>query len=378
MVACRPEVVCTRSPTRSDSCRSIVACMAFRWRREAKNMKAPMMTIRGRKLTSSMAARISFVCASGFRGGPARVQCVTSLPLTGPDLFPAPRRGRQEGHDGRLAGQGDNRDMDLIQTLRSTGSVREFTDQPVPDEVVSRILETPGSPPAAPTPRPGVVLVKSPDLRGALRDLYLPGWRDYLAMGAAGLRPWAPTNDPAAEQAALAAVPEAVAAAAGQGFAAALDRVPVLLVVFADHRAGRGRPRRTRYTFAGGASIYPFVWNILLAARAEGLGGVLTTMSIREEESVRGLLGAPRTGPWARWWHSGHPVRARGVCGAGRCRGSRLSTDSTVRRFPTHRNRRKSSCGDVIHYFAGEFRGLSVAGGPVATRLGSSPTEEMR
>ena len=97
--------------------------------------------------------------------------------------------------------------MDLIQTLRSTGSVREFTDQPVPDEVVSRILENARFAPSGANAQAWhVVLVKSPDLRGALRDLYLPGWRDYLAMGAAGLRPWAPTNDPAAEQAALAAV----------------------------------------------------------------------------------------------------------------------------------------------------------------------------
>jgi nitroreductase len=140
--------------------------------------------------------------------------------------------------------------------------------------------------------------VKSPELRVELRDLYLPGWRDYLAMGAAGLRPWAPTNDPAAEAAALAATPAAVTAAAGAGFAGALDRVPVLLVVFADLAALAAVDRDApRYSFAGGASVYPFVWNILLAARAERLGGVLTTMLIREEDTVRHLLGAP--GDWA-------------------------------------------------------------------------------
>jgi hypothetical protein len=44
----------------------MVARMALRWRREAKYMKAPMMTIRGRKLTSSMAARISSVSCGWF------------------------------------------------------------------------------------------------------------------------------------------------------------------------------------------------------------------------------------------------------------------------------------------------------------------------
>ncbi len=42
-----------------------------------------------------------------------------------------------------------------------------------------------------------------------------------------------------------------------------------------------------------GASVYPFVWNILLAARNEGYGGVLTTMAVAEEPGVRELLGIP-------------------------------------------------------------------------------------
>jgi hypothetical protein len=57
------------------------------------------------------------------------------------------------------------------------------------------------------------VVIKDPGLRVRLRDLYVPGWRDYLAMSAADLRPWAPGNDPAAEAAAVAAVPDGVAAA---------------------------------------------------------------------------------------------------------------------------------------------------------------------
>ena len=202
--------------------------------------------------------------------------------------------------------------MDLIETLRTTGAVREFTAQPVPDDVVARILDNARFAPSGANAQAWhVVLVKSPDLRVRLRDLYLPGWRDYLAMGAAGLRPWAPTNDPAAEAAALAATPDAVTAAAGQGFAGALDRVPVLLVVFADLAALAAVDRDApRYSFAGGASVYPFVWNILLAARAEGLGGVLTTMLIREEDTVGHLLGAPEDWAVAAVVALGHPVRA--------------------------------------------------------------------
>ena len=51
----------------------------------------------------------------------------------------------------------------------------------------------------------------------------------------------------------------------------------------------------TRYTFAAGASIYPFVWSLLLAARTEGLGGVMTTMPVRREADVKALFDIPDT-----------------------------------------------------------------------------------
>ena len=201
--------------------------------------------------------------------------------------------------------------MDLIETLRSTGAVREFTDEAVPDDVVARVLDTARFAPSGGNAQAWhVVLVKSAESKARLRDLYVPGWRDYLAMTAAGLRPWAPTNDRAAETAALAAAPPEVLAAAGHGFAGELDRCPVLLVVFADLTALAAVDRDAdRYSFAGGASIYPFVWSILLAARAEGLGGVLTTMAIRQEHEVNRMLGAPSHWAIAAVVALGHPVR---------------------------------------------------------------------
>jgi len=201
--------------------------------------------------------------------------------------------------------------MDLIETLRTTGAVREFTAQPIPDEVVARVLDTARFAPSGANAQAWhVVVVKDPETRTRLRDLYLPGWGDYLAMGAAGLRPWAPGNDRAAEQAAVAAAPEGVSTVAAQGFAADLDRVPVLLMVFADLTKLAAVDRDLdRYSFAGGASIYPFAWNILLAARAEGLGGVLTTMLIRQEDAVKRLLRAPDQWALAAGIALGHPVR---------------------------------------------------------------------
>jgi nitroreductase len=203
--------------------------------------------------------------------------------------------------------------MELLEALRTTGAVREFTAEPVPDRVLRRVLDAARFAPSGGN-RQGwrVVVVKDPVTRQRLRDLYLPGWYEYLAMAGAGLTPWAPVTDREAEANALAAAPGiATAAAAGAGgFAEHLDTVPVLLALFADLRALAAVDRGfDRYSFAGGASVYPFSWSLLLAARDEGLGGVVTTMATRREAEVKALLGAGEELALAAVIALGHPVR---------------------------------------------------------------------
>lgn len=201
--------------------------------------------------------------------------------------------------------------MDVIDALRSTGSVREFTDEPVDDGVLARILDTARFAPSGANAQAWrLVVVKDPVIRGGLRDLYRQPWVDYLTLTAAGLRPWSPVNDPGAEATALAAKNSEAEEAAASGFAAHFDEVPVLLALFADLSQLAAVDRDLdRYSLAGGASVYPFAWSILLAARAEGLGGVLTTMLIREEEEVKRLLGAEEPLVLAAVIALGHPVR---------------------------------------------------------------------
>jgi nitroreductase len=189
-------------------------------------------------------------------------------------------------------------DLDLVDTLRTTGAVRAFHPDPVPDAVLARILDTARFAPSGGN-RQGwrVVVVQDSAARTALRDLYLSGWYEYLAMVAAGLVPWAPVTDRPAEAAAIGEAGRfAEAGAASPGFAETLQDAPVLLLVLADLAALAAVDRdHARYTFAGGASIYPFVWSILLAARAEGLAGVMTTMPVRREDEVRALFDIPDT-----------------------------------------------------------------------------------
>ncbi len=217
--------------------------------------------------------------------------------------------------------------MDLIQTLRTTGAVRDFLPDPVDDEVLYRLLDT-----ARFAPNGGnrqawhAVVVRDTALKTTLRDLYLPGWYEYLAQGAAGLVPWAPVTDLEAERRARAGA-DALAAAAGAGpggFAEHLDEVPVLILVLADLRRLATVDRDfDHYTLVGGASVYPFVWSLLLAARAEGLAGVMTTMVVRREAEVRAAFAIPDHMAVAALVALGRPVHQPSRLTAPRRRGVR-------------------------------------------------------
>jgi nitroreductase len=202
--------------------------------------------------------------------------------------------------------------MELLAALRTTGAVREFEDAPVPDTTLYRIFDT-----ARFAPNGGnrqawrVVVVKDPSLRRAMRDAYLPGWYEYLAQVGAGLTPWAAVTDRVLEEQAIAGASEIAAAAqAGPGgFAEHFDQVPAMVVLLADlTRLASVDRGADPYTMVGGASIYPFAWSILLAAQEEDLAGVMTTMVVRDADSVRRLLHVPDTHLVAGVLALGRPV----------------------------------------------------------------------
>jgi nitroreductase len=222
--------------------------------------------------------------------------------------------------------------VELTDALRTTGAVREYRPEPVDPAALHRILDT-----ARFAPNGGnrqawrVVVVEDPATRRQLRDAYLPGWYDYLAQVGAGLTPWAVVTDRQAEARAVAGAGRiARTAAAGPGgFAEHLDEAPVLLVLLADlTRLATVDRDSGHYTMVGGASIYPFAWSVLLAARAEGLAGVLTTMAVREEPAVKELLGVPDHVAVAGVLAIGRPVHQ-----PTRLRRDPVETFATVDRF---------------------------------------------
>ena len=175
--------------------------------------------------------------------------------------------------------------MEIELALRSNGAVRGFTGDPVDDAVVAAILDDARFAPSGGNQQPWrVVVVNDSAVRVQLAALMRPVWQEYQGAQRAGKRAFAfgrSTGD--------APVDEPNALIDG------IQGIPVVLVVAADLTkiAIMDGNVTDRPPVVGGASVYPFCWSVLLAARSRGLGGVMTTFLAHAEAAARPLLGLP-------------------------------------------------------------------------------------
>lgn len=195
--------------------------------------------------------------------------------------------------------------MDLYDVMRTTAAVREFTDDPLPDETLHRILDHARFAPSGGN-RQGtrVVVVRDQETRRRLAELNEPAVRRYVAQGRAGQSPWNPLEAPSPTPAEIAAtaVPEAFTRPVLTAGAVLVFCVDLGLVAATDQDLDR-------IGVVSGASVYPLVWNVLLAARNEGFGGTITTMAVAEEPAVKELLGIPEQYAVAAVVPLGKPVK---------------------------------------------------------------------
>jgi nitroreductase len=176
--------------------------------------------------------------------------------------------------------------MDVYEAMRCAPTTRNFTQDPVPADVLMRALDAARFAPSGGN-RQGwrVIVVRDAERRRALRDLYQPGWREYMQQ-TGGARVLA---DPDSFDAKTARhVRQA------DDYANGLDQVPLHLVVGVRlEDLAVTDAKLPRQSIVGGASVYPFVQNLLLALRAEGLGAALTTLLVPSEAEVKRLLEIP-------------------------------------------------------------------------------------
>jgi nitroreductase len=221
--------------------------------------------------------------------------------------------------------------QDLETALRTTGAIREFTPRPVSRAELARILDVARFAPSGGNQQPWhVVSVEDPAVRSALGALIVSAAREYTALGRAGQRAfglsdhgrWPGPGD----------VDLAAARADDSGDLArfaGLAQAPALLAVLVELRKLAAMDAELdRHGLVAGASIYPFCWQILLAARLVGLGGVMTTFAVRNEPDALALLGAPEGWALAAVIALGEPVHQ-----PNRLRRDRLADFTTVDSF---------------------------------------------
>lgn len=168
----------------------------------------------------------------------------------------------------------------VLDALSTTRAIRRYTDEPVPDAALSRILFAATRAPSGSNRQPFrfVVLRDTTEARAA-----------KALIGEASRRMWADKR--AADgydsgSGADASSPKARTAATMQHFVDHFESIPVVVLAAAVRR--RPAPEETL-----GASVYPACQNLLLAARALGFGGVMMMWHALVADELRSLLGIP-------------------------------------------------------------------------------------
>jgi nitroreductase len=195
--------------------------------------------------------------------------------------------------------------MELQEALRTTPATRTFTDEPVSDSEIYRLLDIARFAPNGGN-RQGwhVLVIRDPDTREAIACAAAPTARRYVAQKAAGEQPLNTVHPSNVDASRIDATELPSWTLDHYRAAPVLLMVCVDLAVVASVDAGLDR-----VGVISGASIYPFAWSLLLAAREAGLGGVLTTMPVGGEPELRKLLGIPEGVAIAAVIPLGRPVK---------------------------------------------------------------------
>jgi nitroreductase len=195
--------------------------------------------------------------------------------------------------------------MELFDVMRRTFSAREFTGDPVPDEVLRTIFDHARFASSGGN-RQGwrVIVVRDPATKRALADLSGFAAKRYAAQVANGESPWNTIDPPGVDAATIERTPPP------RHLTEPIAKAPVVLVICVDLKVVASMDQDLeRVGVVSGASIYPFAWNVLMAARHEGFGGTITTLATAQEPKIQTLLGIPRHVAVCAVMPFGRPVR---------------------------------------------------------------------
>jgi nitroreductase len=170
----------------------------------------------------------------------------------------------------------------IFEVMFSTRSMRRLKPDPVPDEVMYKILDAGiRAPSGGNNQHWRFVVVKDPQVKQEVQRIYQKGWNEVQAMYSTRTAP---------EHMGEGKFRRLLDTAAY--LAEHLAEAPVLLFACLKERP---MPPQLAAKLArlSGSSIYPSVQNILLACRAQGLGATLTTVCSLYEDEIRAVLHLP-------------------------------------------------------------------------------------
>lgn len=162
---------------------------------------------------------------------------------------------------------------DFFDVIYTTRTIRKFTEEPVPIELVHQVLAAAAQAPSGGNRQPWTfLLVSDPAIKKKVGEFYRDGYAEFQGVDVKYM--W-----------------EQAEASPNFHLAVHFGEAPVIVVVCARHSVMSGDS--TGGAISTPASVYPAVQNILLAARAVGLGGALTTNHRFHHEEIKKLLGIP-------------------------------------------------------------------------------------
>src|SRR5438270_13178995 len=164
---------------------------------------------------------------------------------------------------------------DLFEIIRTTRSMRRLKRDPVPNELIRKILEAGVCAPSGGNmQRWRFLVIRDPKVKEAVGAYYKRAWDEQVAprYRSGELAPG--TSRERFDR----------MLAAAEHLANHIHEAPVWIVPCVEG----GTPTRT-----SGSSIYPAVQNMLLATRALGLGATLTTLYLQFEKEAEAALGLP-------------------------------------------------------------------------------------
>jgi nitroreductase len=172
--------------------------------------------------------------------------------------------------------QDDGLDMSLVEAMETQRAVRRLLPDPVDDDTLLRVIELATKAPTG-SNRQGweFVVVRDPDVKHQLARLNRQAWSVYRRLGKRHAR------DEGSKK----------IVAAVQWQADHFEEVPAIVVACLHGRAPVFGPPVLASSWYG--SAYPAVQNLLLAARAVGLGATLTTLPVWSATLARRTLGLP-------------------------------------------------------------------------------------